>query len=78
MKRFNELRLIDILSKVDITAIADEVPDGDLDNPELMVCAGKETAGKKWMAVISGIAAGSVMLTGAILLICRRHFRAAA
>lgn len=78
MKKFHELRLIDILSRVDITAIADEVPDGDLEKPELLLCAGKEAAGKKRAALFSGIAAGGVVLTGAILLICRRHFRAAA
>ncbi|MDO5346157.1 MAG: hypothetical protein Q4E91_10455 [Lachnospiraceae bacterium] len=78
MRTFYELRLIDILSKVDITALADEVPERDLEKPELLLYAGKEAAGKKRMAMISGIAAGGVMLTGAILLICRRCFRAAA
>ena len=79
MRAFNEYRMIDILSKVDISAIEDEVPDADLVNPEMKPHVEKAFGKKKKIAVASGIAAaGSIMLTGAIYLLCRKHVRHAA
>lgn len=78
MRALSEFRLIDILSHVDISALESDVPDEDLRNPRLASRAGKQGSGKKRAAILSGIAAGSVMLTGAILLMCRKHFKYAA
>lgn len=78
MSAFSEFRMIDILSHVDISALESEVPDQDLSNPKLAARAGKQGSEKKRLAIISGIAAGSVMLTGAILLACRKHMKYAA
>lgn len=78
MRTLNEFRLIDLLSHVDISAIESDVPDGDLENPELAAKAGRQEKEKKRLAIISSIAAGSVMLTGAILLLHRKHVKCAA
>lgn len=78
MSLWSQYRMIDILSQFDPEMIADEIPERDLERPEL--CPEKKHTGGVTAAVISGIAAGSLVLTGAVVLICRRHeiFRRAA
>ena len=78
MRALSEFRLIDLLSHVDISALESDVPDEDLTHPQLAAKAEKQEARKKKLAIISGIAAGGVMLTGAILLACRKHIKDAA
>ena len=78
MRTLNEFRLIDLLSHVDISAIESDVPDGDLENPELAAKAGRQEKGKKRLAIFSGIAAGIVIRTWAIMLLHRKHVKCAA
>lgn len=79
MRTFNEYRMIDILSRVDISAIEAEVPEDDLASAEMKFHVERTSGKKKKIAMVSGIAAaGSIMLTGAIYLLCRKHVRSAA
>lgn len=64
-------RLVDILSKIDLSLLEDDFLDRDLEKKELAPEEKKE--GRKKLAVISGIAAGSVALTGVIVLLLRKH-----
>lgn len=83
MSRFQELRLIDILSHVDISTLEEEALERDLENPRLLYHgegASEERAlpGKRATAILSGIAACGMVITGTLLLIHRKRSRAAA
>ena len=71
MSEWNQNRLIDIFTNVDISLLESEMLEADLENAELMENK-KEKWGKKKIAVISGIAAGSVAITGAVVLLLKK------
>ena len=71
MSAWNQNRLIDIFTNVDISLLESEMMEADLENAELMENK-KEKWGKKKIAVISGIAAGSVAITGAVVLLLKK------
>ena len=71
MNHLSDGRLIDILSKVDPALTEEDFLDRDLEQFELAPKEKKEN--KKKIAVISGIAAGSVALTGVIVLLMKKH-----
>lgn len=74
MRSFSECRLIDIFSNIDLSMVEDDGLEADLDDLEHMDlwAVKKEKWSKKKIAVITGIAAGSVALTGAVLLFARK------
>ena len=71
MSAWNQNRLIDIFTNEDISWQESEMLEADLENAELMENK-KEKWGKKKIAVISGIAAGSVAITGAVVLLLKK------
>lgn len=71
MNGLNDGRLVDILSRIDPVLLDDDFPDGDLERAGLVPEEKKE--GRKKLAVISGIAAGSVALTGVIVFLVKKH-----
>lgn len=78
MTPWNQYRLIDIMSSIDMSFVEEELPEGDLDNLKLFP-EEKGHSGKKRIALISGLAAaGSIALTGVILLAFRKHAQNAA
>lgn len=72
MSKWNQSRLIDIFSNIDISLLESEMIDADLENVELLEHK-KEKWGKKKIAVISGVAAGSVALTGVVVLLLKKN-----
>lgn len=72
MSQWNQNRLIDIFTNIDISLLESEMLEADLENTELME-EKKEKWGKKKIAVISGIAAGSVVITGAVVLLLKKN-----
>lgn len=74
MSQWNQYRLIDILSNIDLSLVEEEVPEGDLENLELFPQEQeKKLRQKRRIAILSGLAAGSIALTGAVVLVCRKH-----
>lgn len=71
MNHLSDGRLIDILSKIDLALTEEDFLDRDLEHFELASKGKKES--KKRIAVISGIAAGSVALTGVLVLLMKKH-----
>lgn len=71
MNGLSDGRLVDILSRIDPVLLDDDFPDGDLEQAGLVPEEKKE--GRKKLAVISGIAAGSVALTGVIVFLVKKH-----
>lgn len=71
MNGLSDGRLVDILSRIDPVLLNDDFPDGDLEQAGLVPEEKKE--GRKKLAVISGIAAGSVALTGVIVFLVKKH-----
>lgn len=81
MNLWNQYRLIDIFSNVDLSLVETDVPEKDLENEQLCPQDKKSRWNGRRIAVVSGIAAaGSLALTGVVVLVCRRHdaFRRAA
>lgn len=86
MSRWNQYRLVDILCSVDPALLEEEIPESDLErfgacpDPEAACGAaedlGQEEAGikrrRRRIALISGLAAGSVALTGVAVLAFRK------
>ena len=70
MNRWNQCRLIDILSNIDLSLLEGHFPEADLENVKRIV---KKRHGKPgmWIAVIAGLAAGSAALAGAFAFFCR-------
>lgn len=92
MSRFNQYRMMDILSNVDLSVLEDEFPEIDLSNEDVLSMytdrALTEELGlhleeekvmqrkmsvKKKLALWSGIAAGSIAVTGVIVLVCKKY-----
>lgn len=74
MRSFSECRLIDIFSDVDLSMIEEDGLEANLEDLEHMDlwAVKKDKWSKKRIAVITGIAAGSVALTGAVLLFAKK------
>lgn len=73
MSLWSQYRLIDIMSNIDLALVEENIPEGDLDNLNLFPETG-DKRNKKRIALISGIAAaGSLAITGAVVLVCRKH-----
>ena len=72
MSQWSEYRMIDIMSKIDLSLLEEDFPEEDLNNPELYT-EEKAKWSKSRIALISGLAAGSVAVAGAIVWICKKH-----
>lgn len=72
MSKWNECRLIDVFSNVDISLLESDSLEEDLDQDDLWADK-KEKWSKKKIAVITSIAAGSVALTGAVILLFKKN-----
>lgn len=73
MSLWSQSRLIDILTHIDMSLIDDELPEGDLDNSDLF-SESRSRWNRRRVAVVSGVAAaGSIALTGAVVLVCRKY-----
>lgn len=71
MSGLKDGRLIDIFGKIDMALMEEDFLEKDLEHFETEP-AGKKDSRKK-IAVISGIAAGSVALTGVIVYLMKKH-----
>lgn len=71
-------RLIDLMSQMDLALAEEDFLEEDLNKPELIKESKKRS--RKKLAVVSGLAAGSIALTGVAVLLCRKRdlFRKAA
>ena len=88
MNAWSQYRMMDIMSQMDLEQVAENIPECDLENPELLDKYGlvQETISperkSQWkkIALLSGIAASSIALTGVVMLVCKKHdiFRKAA
>lgn len=73
MNLWSQYRLIDIMSGIDLSLVEENIPEGDLEHLDLFPEA-KDKWSKKRIALVSGIAAaGSIAVTGAVVLVCRKH-----
>lgn len=72
MSLWSEYRLMELMRHIDISLLEEDYPDEDVDNPMLFQ---EEIPKRKKsrLALISGIAAGSVAAAGVIVYICRKH-----
>lgn len=72
MSQWNQCRLIDIFTQIDMASLDEFDIEADLENVELM--AAKDKWSKKKIALVTGIAAGSAaVITGAVILLCRKN-----
>ena len=81
MSSWSQYRMMDIMRQIDLALVAEDIPEGDLDKPELFEKYGldaeklvpeKKNRWKK-IALLSGIAASSIALTGVVVLMCKKH-----
>lgn len=70
MREFSEERLIDMFEQIDISLLDIDDIEQDLENSEL--CQETKKWNKRKIAVITGIAAGSVAITGAAIYFLRK------
>lgn len=71
MSLWSQSRLIDIMRNIDLSLVEEEFPEGDLERPE--VCPERKPArNRKKIAVISGLAASSLALTGMVVFLHKR------
>jgi hypothetical protein len=70
--------MMDIMSKIDMQLLEEDFLEADLNDPQLYPEESRPKHSR--VALISGLAAGSVAVAGVILYICRKHdvFRKAA
>lgn len=92
MSRFNQYRMMDILSNVDLSVLEEEFPEIDLSNEDVLSMYTNQTlteelglhleeekigqrkmSVKKKFALLSGIAAGSIAVTGVIVFVCKKY-----
>ena len=71
MNRWNQCRLIDILSNIDLSLLEGHFPEVDLENMKRAVKKGHGKTGM-WIAMISGLAAGSAALAGVVVFSRRK------
>lgn len=71
MNCLSDGRLVDMMSRVDLCLLEDDFLEEDLKQDELVPKEKQE--GRKKLAVISGIAAGSVALTGVIVFLVKKR-----
>ncbi|HIR76743.1 MAG TPA: hypothetical protein IAB97_07540 [Candidatus Choladousia intestinipullorum] len=73
MSLWSQSRLIDIMSNIDLSLVAEDFPEQDIEKLNLFP-EEKEKWSKKRIAAVTGLAAaGSVAITGVIMLVCRKH-----
>lgn len=71
MSLWSQSRLIDIMSNIDLSLVAEDFPEQDIEQLELFP-EEKEKWSKKRIAAVTGLAAaGSVAITGVIMLMFR-------
>lgn len=71
MSKWCESRLIDVFTSIDISLLEADGVENDLSQIDLRESQ-KEKKTKKRIAVITGIAAGSVAITGAVILLFKK------
>jgi hypothetical protein len=73
MSRWNDSRLVDLMSLMDVSLLEEDYPETDMEI-RTSVERIKQSWTKKKIAAVSGVAAaGSIVLTGAVVFFCRRH-----
>jgi hypothetical protein len=71
MSQFCDGRLIDMMGMLDPDLLEEDFLERDLGSRKILPWRKRE--GKKKLAVISGIAAGSVALTGVVVFLLKKH-----
>ena len=74
MTKWNDSRILDVFEKIDISLLDGTDVEDDLENTEICPVR-KEKWSKKKISVITGIAAGTVALTGVVIYLCREGGR---
>ena len=77
MREWNQYCLIDIFSQIDPSMLEEEFLEEDLDKVDLWQTE-KQKWSKKKIAAITGVAAGAVAITGAVILFCTKNMKKAA
>lgn len=72
MREWNQYCLVDIFSQIDPALLEDDCIEDDLDNLKLWPEEKTKWWSKKKVAVITGIAAGTVAITGAVIFMCKK------
>lgn len=72
MRRWNQCRLIDILSSIDLSLLEGHFPEVDLEKVK-KIAKRKHGKARVWIAVVSGFAAGSAALTGVVVFFLSRR-----
>lgn len=80
MNRWSQYRMRDIMSRADLSLAGEEIPEVDLDNPDILerYCFGPEVLTserknvRKKITVFSAIAAGVLALAGVIIFLYRK------
>ena len=72
MNRWNQCRLIDILSSIDLSLLEGHFPEADLEHAKRPVRKKHRKAGAR-LALVSGLAACFAALAGALVFSWRRH-----
>lgn len=73
MREWNQYCLIDIFSQIDPAVLEDDHIEEDLENASLWPTE-KTKWSKKKIAMITGVAAGAVALTGAVFFLCKKSY----
>lgn len=72
MREWNQYCLVDIFSQIDPAMLEDDHLEEDLDKVDLWQTE-KHRWSKKKIAAITGVAAGAVAITGAVIYLCRKN-----
>lgn len=72
MSLWSSYRLIDMMSQIDLSFLEEIALESDLDRLELSSETKRKWSGKR-IAMLSGLAASSVALTGMIVFVCKKH-----
>ena len=70
MSKWNDSRILDVFEKIDISFLDGDDVEADLENAEICTVR-KEKWSKKKISMITGIAAGTVALTGVVIYLLR-------
>lgn len=74
MSFFNQCRLIDILRNVDLSLLEEDFLEKDLSHDSHPVIWERDQKSQnKKIALISGLAAGSIAVTGVVVFMCRKY-----
>ena len=72
MNLWNENRLIDVMSYIEPESLEEGFPECDLENGTALMVPKQRQLGKH-AALVAGVTAGSLALTGVAILVCRKH-----